>query len=164
MFLDRSIIFRNQQGFNLLGVIVAIFIVAIGLSAIIGMVNSAIKGVYSTQNKIIASGLAQEGIEIVKNFRGNSNDWDTWFSNGVSGDYQAQYDSNQLAPYADTFLLRDPATGLYQYTTGTPTIFKRKIVAAVISANEIRFKSIVSWTERGAVKNLEVENRMWNWR
>ena len=154
----------KQKGFSLLDVIVAIFIVTVGLVAVSTLVNSSLRAVSAAENKIIASGLAQEGIETVRFLRGASGDWNAWFGSASTGDYRIQYNSSNLEPYADSFLLVDPAVSLYQYTSGNPSIFKRKISITSVSSQEVVVKSIITWADRGTSYSLEVEDRLWNWK
>ena len=63
---------RAVRGFSFMEVMTAMFVVTVGLVTVItlfskGFVNSA-----TDRDRIVAAGLAQEGVEIVKNIRDNS--------------------------------------------------------------------------------------------
>jgi prepilin-type N-terminal cleavage/methylation domain-containing protein len=62
---------KKQKGFSFMEVMTAMFVVSVGLVTVIslfakGLINSAID-----RDRIVAAGLAQEGLEIVKNIRDN---------------------------------------------------------------------------------------------
>lgn len=70
---------------SIIGVIVAVFIMTVGLVAILGLVNSAISASQTSKSRLIATFLVQEGIEVVRNIRDTN--WlqgETW-DNGIKG-------------------------------------------------------------------------------
>ncbi len=63
---------KRKKGFSFLEVMAAMFVVSFGLVAVIelfatGLINSSMD-----RDRIVAAGLAQEGLEIVKNIRDNN--------------------------------------------------------------------------------------------
>jgi len=190
--MKRRLIFRNNQkdsapyllgtekrhqsdvnkpsrsvGFSLLGVIVAIFITTVGLVAILNLANIALKGASPSKMKLIASGLAQEGIELVRSMRRAEIEWDAWYSAVPNGDYRVQYDSytlSDLMSYADVPLRLDTGSRLYQYSSGSNSPFYRRINLTTISADEVRVIVEIKWQTKGRWHYLTVEDRLWNWK
>ncbi len=91
-----SLFFREklQKGFSTPEVILSIFLVSVGMVAIMAVMTSTLR--YSCQNQdvIIATALAQEGLELVRNIRDND------FADGGIGFPANSFDPNE--PYCRT--------------------------------------------------------------
>ncbi|KKR03814.1 MAG: hypothetical protein UT31_C0009G0012 [Parcubacteria group bacterium GW2011_GWF2_39_13b] len=160
---------KYQQGFSLLEVIVSIFLITTGMLAILSLDNYSLKAISSNKAQIIASGLAQEGIEIVRNWRestcDSAGDCSSWYNeiSENSRDYIGQYNFVGLFPYVNAPLLYAASSNLgYQYDDGSPTQFYRKITlekapAPLNSQDEVQVIVSVSW-ENGEIK---AEDRLW---
>ena len=147
-----------------MGVIISI------LTSALVLVTMSVNSTKTTRMKIIAIGLSQEGLEIVRNIRDNN--WlaykrtsSTW-RDGLGDDsgpidYQAQYNSSSLLPYSEVPLKID--NGIYQYDNGTDTLFYRKITIEHIADNQIKVVSEVTWNERGRNNVISAETRLYNW-
>ena len=61
--------FTKKGGFTLLEVIVAIFLLTVGVGGSLVLINQTLSATQILPQKLIASYLAQEGIEIAKNVR-----------------------------------------------------------------------------------------------
>ena len=157
-------IFEKDKAFSLIGVIVTIFIVSVGLMGVLGLSDTSLKGAALSENRLIASGLAQEGIEIIKNIRKSNMEWDDWHSSVVDGNYRVQYDSSSLMVFSETPLKLNLASGLYQYDSGNNSIFYRKVALTKISDHEVKVVVEVKWLLKGAQRVLTVEDRLWNWK
>jgi Tfp pilus assembly protein PilV len=155
---------HNQKGFSLIGVIVAVFIVAISIVGILNLSQASLKGAFSSKMRLIASGLAQEGTEIIRYMRRSQTEWDNWYSSVSSGDYLVQYNSSDLLSFSETPLRFNANSGLYQYDSGSDSLFYRKITLTKLSSNEIQVAVEVKWRAGGNWHNLTVEDRLWNWK
>jgi len=154
---------NHQQGFSLLEVLVSIFVITIGIVAVVNLVSSAIGSVAINKSEIIAVNLAQEGLEIVRNIRDtNWQQGESWNNGLSSGEYQVAYDSNTLFVYSGNPLLIDDI--MYQYNSGDPTPFYRKIIIDTINEYSIEVTSQVTWGQRG--RNFEViaKTILYDWR
>jgi len=161
---QKGRVLNHNKGFSLIGVMVSVFITSVSLVGILGLVNMALQEASLGKMKLIASGLAQEGIEVVRDIRKAETEWDDWYSSVTSGNYLIQYDSTSLAVFADTPLLLDSGSSLYQYSTGNNSPFYRKIILTKISANEVKILVEVKWSNRGTWRYLITEGRLWNWK
>ena len=156
-------IIKNESGFSLLGVIAAFFIITVGMVGILGLANTTIKGSSLSKMRLIASGLAQEGIEVIRNMRIDTG-WTNWYDGISDGDYTVQYDSLSLIPFSETSLNFNPSSGLYQYGVGDNSLFYRKISLTKFGENEVKVIVEVKWQIKEQWHYLIVEDRLWNWR
>jgi prepilin-type N-terminal cleavage/methylation domain-containing protein len=62
----------NKKGFSLIEVLFSLMILSVGLSALALLMASNIQNSINSRDQIIASGLAQEGIEIIRNLKDNN--------------------------------------------------------------------------------------------
>lgn len=154
-----------QSGFTLLETIVAVSLILVGLTAVLTLLSQSLFFVPNLQNRLIAAHLAQEGLETVRGLRNNNWLQSLAWNNGLGdGDYNVSYDSLSLGGFVDTPLLFSSGTGLYNYSSGAPTIFKRKISIANLSAYEIRAVATVSWQSRGTTYQVSAEEHLFNWK
>lgn len=154
----------ESAGLSLLGLLIAIFITTTGLIAILSLSNLTLKGGTPSEMKLIASGLAQEGVEIVRDIRKSYPEWNDWYSGVIGGDYLVQYDSAVLLPYSEIPLELNVGSGLYQYSAGQNTPFYRKITLVKISSVEVKVTAEVKWRTGGNWHYLTAEDRLWNWK
>lgn len=153
-----------------MGVLVSFFIMAVGIVAILSLASISLKGFNISKKNLIASHLAQEGIEIVRYIRQFNEDadnrWTDWYDSfrGQPRDYLVQYDKKSLLEYFE-IPLRINSSGLYQYGSGQETGFYRKITIEKIGVNQLRVVVKVKWRDQGGVwSELIAEDRLWNWR
>lgn len=153
----------NQKGFSLLEIIVAIFFVSVVLVPMVGVVSFTISANRYANHRLIAANLAQEGIEIVRNVRDSNTDWSVWYGAAWSGDYSVDYSAGTLLPYNNTPLKLN-ADGFYNYNSGMPTIFSRKLTLGAVSNNMVRVLSIITWKEGTVNQSIIVEDELYNWK
>lgn len=158
----------------MLELIVAIFIIITGLVAAASLMSYSISAVIIGKSQIIATSLAQEGLEVVRNIRDNNwhciadpdcTDVTDWNEGLGAGERQVEYDSLSLSVYTGNPLkLYD---GFYQYTFGDETHetrFYRKITITDMPGGEIKIVSKVSFTERTKSYSVSVEDRLYDWK
>jgi len=159
---------QNKKGFTLLEVIITIFIVSIGLIGILSLVNISLKGPALSKDRLIASGLAQEGIEIVRDIRKSNVNWGDWewysgaTATGTLSNFIVQYDGTFL-PYMEFPLKWDDHFG-YQFAFGSTSPFYRKVTLEKISYKEVKVVVEVKWQLKGQEHTLTAEDRLWNWK
>lgn len=160
---------NTNHGFTLIEVLLAVFIFMVGISSLSITINMAVSSITETKSKLIASYLAQEGIEIVRNIRDSNwlvqrdNPGFAWDSGLALGDYEADYQNQALLGYAGRYLNSD-GNGFYSYSAGTATKFKRKIAISDKTANSLKVSSRVDWEVRTRPYNIEVVEYLYNWK
>jgi prepilin-type N-terminal cleavage/methylation domain-containing protein len=172
-----------QKGFTLIEITIAIFILAIAIVGIFSAFFVITIMTADSVDRLTATYLAQEGMEIVRNIRDqNWLNMDkclfdptdlicpqnplpslTWLENylnscpSTSSGCQADYTNERLYPYNDVYLYAD--NGFYGYTSlGTATKFKRKIIIDGTEGSSPNFTAIkvkveVSWDAKGSIIN-----------
>jgi len=164
-------LFKKDSGLTLIGVLIAIYITGMGLVATLALANMSIKGSHLGEMRLIASGLAQEGIEIVKDvrrFNPNWIDWD-WYGNSgaiatsTSQNFRVQYNNEDLISFSETPLLIN-GNGSYQYDSGSNSNFYRKVTLTKKSFEELKVMVEVKWQLKGDWYYLTVEDHLWKWK
>lgn len=159
----------QSKGFTIMEVMTAIFILTVGVGAALSLMNQTLATGSVIEQKLIASYLAQEGIEIVRNIRDS-----TWLEKRVNpgiswdeylgvGDWEADYDSLTLDFYTGT-PLNIQTDGFYGYgIADAQTSFKRKITIEKPGADEIKVIVDVTWEERGRPHSFTTLEYITNW-
>lgn len=157
----------NKKSFSIIGVVIAMQILVIGILAIISLASSAMMLAKTESNKIIAMGLAQEGMEIVRNIRdGNfltGANWKASLDDGAS--YEVRYDVPALYSLASSVIKYDD-TNFYSTISLNDTRFSRIIDMA--SGNDdggefINPKCTVSWSDSGKNYSVVLESKLYDW-
>lgn len=158
----------SKNGFTLVEVIVSLGIISLVSVSAMSAVSLSLTSAAKIKNDLIAAGLAQEGLEIVRSIR--DRDWHLGSSFGASlpnGSYLVDWSSQSLLSFSGTFLKKD-SNGLYGYGTGQDTIFKRKIIIENSAQNPATVEKAarveVSWQEKSGPKTIQAELRLFNWR
>jgi len=140
-----------KNGFTLIEVLLAVFIITVAVLGLYNGINYSYHSVETAKEIFVASYLAEEGIELVKNIRdSNFVTPGASFNQGLSNctssfGCRIDYDDNSLTQNTDEAssktLLWINASGAYNYTaSGEKTIFSRKII---IMDGGIRLKVVV---------------------
>jgi len=145
---------KTAKGFSFVEVMLSVFLMSAGMLSAISLIGGGIKESADSRNQIIASLLAQEGVELVRNVRDTN-----WATSGntsfvgfpmISPANNCRIDSrlvNVIECGIQTKDLRYNANlHLYSHTTtdGSPTKFSR-LITIVNSGNDKVVTSIVSW-------------------
>lgn len=167
---------NNQKGFTMMEVLAAIFVITTGIMGVFSLVQRTISFTAISSSRLVAIYLAQEGIEIVKNIRdGNWLDQrtstSTLWSDSLTclvpsceweGDYNSILSLTQWS--GEGRYLNIDGLGLYSYSSGTSTKFKRKITTDTEGQDSV-LKVIVevTWEERGRGHKASTQGRIYNW-
>ncbi len=154
---------KSSPGFTLVELLIAATLVMVVFGSILALVNYSIYAITFIQNNLIASFLAQEGVELV--IKKRSENWvlGQAFGYGLESgsyrvDYQGVFDSSQgIGP-----LKFDETLG-YQYAVGQSTSFNRTVTIAAVSQDQLRVTSEVSWKSRTKSFSIAVEDHLYNW-
>lgn len=155
-------------GFTILEIIVVIFIITMGLVGVLSLIIQNVQVQYVNKNNLIASQLAQECLELIRNIRDNNwlagNDWDSGLvpENYYIVDYTGSL--NSVAGISEAKLqLRD--TGFYWHDPSDPdTIFSRLITITQPSLELLNISCLVQWSEKSGVKEYVVDTILYDWR
>jgi hypothetical protein len=166
---------QQSAGFSLLEVVLSIFVVTVGIAGTYAFLQGTIASESVIRDKLIASYLAQEGVEIVRNFRDTNYlkmlngvggvTWLTGLTGCSPGPCQADYNDSALAAGAGTLAIA--GSGLYYYGAGISTGFQRKIAVnntALCPAPDcVEIQVDVAWTDRGNPHNVVVTTHLYKW-
>ncbi len=154
---------KRKNGFTIIEIMVAITVMAIGVVGVYAIVPRIILVDKINTNRFIASQLAREGVEIVRNTR----DYDYlggfgWADNlnGCQSGCEIDYNDSNFSLYRGR-KLRIDSNGFYNYETGKETDFKRKIKITPDS-NKINIVVEVSWP--GKYSPFTLEENLYDWR
>jgi type II secretory pathway pseudopilin PulG len=174
---------KALTGFTLLEVLVAIFVITVGLIGVITVLQNTMFLRSISSSRLTAAYLAQEGIEIVRNVRDTNwleahnkadfTPWDEGFSDcsiGCEIDYADLREEDPVfSPYfgSGRKLKIDSASGFYNYDFGDDTKFARKITIEKDPAdlNNVLIITVnVSWEDRGKMYNFPpVQEKLYQW-
>lgn len=159
--------FANKKGFTLLELIVCVFIISLGLIGVLSLVIQNVQAQYINKNSLIASQLAQEGLELTRNIRDNN--WLTaganWDDGLAAGTYKVDYSNGiSSASGINEAKLYINANGFYDHiNTGTASGFNRLITVSD-STDSITITCLVEWYERGFTHRYSAQTILYNWR
>jgi hypothetical protein len=150
--------------------LVAMTIIMVGLLGIFSLLSRSLSLNRVVADRYVASYLAAEGIELVKNKIDNNvinrRAWNTGITNG---DFEIDaYGNLALNPISgnQAALLRfDNNRGSYAYAGDQTTRFRRKINIRLLGGgDELKVTAIVSWLGRGEADfEVALEDRFFNY-
>jgi prepilin-type N-terminal cleavage/methylation domain-containing protein len=154
---------KRNSGFTLVETLVSLVILTMALIPILQLTSSVNKISTTNRDDLIAAGLVQEGIEVVRAIRDTN-----WYNNRAfdsglaAGTYLTDWSSMALFPGAGPLKLNN---GVYSYTSGTSTKFYRTITITKVSAGELKVVCQVQWLNYGATwKITSAEDHLFNWK
>lgn len=158
---------NKQRGFTLVETLVALVLITIAMGPVFILAASAINTASRIEHNLIAANLAQEGIEVIKNIR------DTNWLNGSAFDnnlpvgiWRLEWNTtggSLMAIGLNPVLKKN--NGLYNYSSGTDTVFQRTVTISKPNSGELILTSSVTWAERGSInRNMSVESHLFDWR
>jgi len=158
----------NNLGVSLIEVIAAIMIIAIGMVGVLSLVIQNVQAQYIDKNVLIASGLAQEGLELVRNLRDKN--WlvtpaRAWDYNLSARNYKVDYSAGLAAVnnITEARLYLD-SNGFYTtVVTATPTNFYR-LIEIINNSDYLDVKCLIRWAAGDKNHDYTVETYLYNWR
>lgn len=172
---------NTEKGFTMMEVLAAISLITMGVLGIFTLVQQAISFLTVSSSRLVATYLAQEGVEIVRNIRDTnflqihqgliSEDQWTLGLDICGGGCEAEYDDQILSFYANRYL-KLVGGGFYNYSSGASTPFKRKITIFDMVdldsppdgiADIMKVLVEVTWEERGRIHQVITQENLYNW-
>ncbi len=162
---------KPEAGFTLVETLVSLVILTVALIPVLNLSTGASKISTIVRDDMIASGLAQEGIEVVHAMRDtnwfNGRVFDFGIGNGNIGEttsYRIQWNSTALIGYGSNPPLK-LSNGVYTYDAGEDTKFSRVITISKIGAGQLKIVSRVSWlSQTNTTKSIVAESHLFNWK
>lgn len=162
---------KKNKGFSLAEVVIALGILTFGLVGIASLLLQNMQVENLTKNYLIASMLAQEGVEIVRNIRDEN--WvlfQDWLVDLPAGTFALDYegrDSINSTPNtvgdADTRLYLN-GSSFYSHTSSLrPTAFYR-LMTITVYEDYILVSADVMWSGRFGERHYIIETTLFNWR
>lgn len=173
----------NKKGITLVEVLVVIMIISMAFIGLMSLNSLSVQAMYINRNALIASQLAQEAIELVRNQRDQnwlnmaSDSSTTWkdgigdgqeyFAMDYSGrpDHINQADEDLALNDAKSRLVID-SDGYYASSTApaaATTIFRR-VIRASSAGDMIHVTVAVRYRERNRTQKYKLEADLYNWR
>ena len=140
-----------------------------GVLGIFGLITRTVTFDSSVNSQLVASYLAQEGLELVRNIRdtnflkihkGAGGQWNDGLTSCVVG-CGADYNDTALGNFQNTFLKLN--NGFYTYDAGTDTIFTRKITIDFATTDLLKVTVDVSWQDKGNTRHVLGATELYNW-
>lgn len=162
----------KEAGLTLVEALVTLVVLTLGLVPSLAILSSSTRISSLIKNNLIAANLAQEGIEVIRNLRDANWFANRPFDNGLEGQWKVEWNTNWTTNPPQTISVNSPlkfdsVTGIYNYSIGTDTIFKRWVTVTKIvnSCNcELKVVSRVEWVKYGTLRTLEVEGHLFDWK
>ncbi len=173
----RSKIVNHYRGFTLLEVLIALFVFTIGILGAFLWISRTTSLAATPGRQLVATYLAQEALEIVRNIRdtnfleiqaiqaGFPIDWREGLlgcetETGCEADYD---DSILTAATGPLRLLLLDSNGYYNYDSGNETLFTRKITVTPQEDDKVEIVAEVSWQEKGINHKRTAATELYNW-
>ena len=166
---------KMNKGFTLIETLVAISILLVAVTAAMTLSFQSIRTASLIKNKFVASMLAQEGIELVKNQRDSNfienEDWlerlDACLGANPCRARLKSTDAKVNFPACGGGTcppLQIGSNYFYGYDSGVSTIFTRTIVIReIIPDQEAEVTVTVEWQERFSPQSVTIVGNIFNW-
>ena len=157
---------KKNKGFTIPEVLVAMFVISMGLVGVSSLMIQNYQSQYTNKNTLIASQLAQEGLELVRWRRDTNWSGPNWKSGIGNGNYIIDYSSNiaSVDSIADARLYINN-NGFYSHdVTSTQSIFFRLITISDETEDSIKVSCKVEWENRGKKQSYMADTILYDWK
>lgn len=166
----------QPRGFTLVETLVAITIIVTAIVGPMYAVQQAMGASMNARDQLIASSLAQEGIEYVRSVRDNNYLYTLKTGNARSWFYGLDATGGTNCMTADCIV--DPTQGTASRTitplsltgglynqSGAPELsnFTRRVRLSSVSANEMLVTVTVSWNWKGQARSVVLTDHLYDW-
>lgn len=179
---NKKMKINNEKGFSLIETLVAISILMISIAGPLVVANKGLNAALYAKDQSIASFLAQEGMELLRNVKDNaiSKYGETGYNNFVSTVSSCTSGNtcgigidpttwttiiNHCSSLYNCYLYHETGENLYyEYNSpysGFRTIYKREFIVTPFAGNkELQITVNVSWRERGIDNSVSLVSEM----
>lgn len=155
----------RQRGFTLIETLVAISLLTVGVAGSFSLMQKVTSFASISSSQLVASYLAQEGIETIRNIRDTNylegEAWDTGIATGFS--YFFDYRSSTFPDYTCGSYLQYNGTN-YICSSDASGKFQRKITIDRPVPDKMIISIEVSWSERGIPHKILAQTELRDWR
>lgn len=158
----------RHQGFTLIETLVAIYLLTVGMAGSFVLIQKTTSFASTSSSQFIASYLAQEGIEIIRNIRDTNfltkgSAWDEDIAAG--SDFRLDYRSSEFpdATCGD-YLQYNSNFNFYVCTIDSTSKFQRKITIEKPASDKMVVSIEVSWLEQGNIHKVVAQTELYDWR
>ncbi len=174
---------KNNKGFSLMELIVVIFVLATGLLGVLSLATNNLNTQKNNQDRLIASQLAQEGLELVRNIRDSNwanagttgDDWDEYLTDGSPGEdhYYIDYsgindcsgscDSDDIKLYIKN---NGSYESFYSHDSSDASFsgFTREIIIDDSSSDDLLISCVVTWQTGTKSFEYKADTKIYNWK
>lgn len=155
-------------------ILVVLFLVSTAMLGVVSLIIQNIQVQSINKNNLIASSLAQEGIELIRQVRDNNWQYSQVFNAALGdGSYRVDFRVYGATPIISTnetkLYIKD---GFYVHDFGgesglTPTIFSRQVVISRLNSYDgqpLQVRSVVTWTDHNHPYRYELQTLLFDWR
>ncbi len=158
----------TRKGQSLVETIVALSVLIIGFMGLIALLSRSFAASNFVSENYIATYLASEGIEVVKNLidhnrkLGEQGELIAWNEGLVNNcPCEVEWSSTGLLTSENRRLWLDPATGLYSYRAGgVLTKFVRTVGIELVDSDHLRVVSVVKWDSSGGITGVSIHSEV----
>ena len=155
---------RKPSGFTIIEALVSLVILTTGILPALYLSGLANNLAGNIKNNMVATGLAEEGVEVIRALRDKNWLASAPFDQGLVGTWFVEWNSDIPMNAAGGSPYIKLNNGNYNYTLGKDTIFKRTVTVTQVNSGEIKVIADVIWNERGRLKNIQIESHFYDWR
>lgn len=153
-----------KKGFTLIEVFVSLTIMTVAILGLFILIRQTASSLPLSGQRLVASYLAQEGVEIVRNLRDVNRlkglSWDLGLT-GCTAGCEADYTSSSLVAWTSRYLRNDGS--FYSYGGSTLTLYQRKISITPNGSNILMVNVEIFWSEKGRSHSLSAREDLYNW-
>lgn len=176
---------KRNSGYIIIESIIAITLAVVGLLGVVTLLRKALVLNRDISDKLVATYLAAEGIEIVRHLTDvnavvcPAREWNNQIGDeSYELDYETSFTGsgninsrriNTADGMSDTPLRFDEVSGTYSYSSGDASHFTRTVF--VYSTDEVSsvphhliIRSIVTWPPSDEMHTIRLEDHFYNWR
>lgn len=142
---------KTQKGFSLMEVLAAVFVLSVGMLAVIGLQTKTIITSFENRDSIMAAGLAQEGVELVRNIRDTNILNDREAFSGILTSCSSSVDDPDCSG-TGSITLKINNNNRYVKNGGTDSIYTRRVTTVLgnsgtsdLADDTLKVTSIVVW-------------------